>query len=72
MYEYGRLSKKCYIKNSKFRGAWVAQWVKPLPSAHVMVSGSWDRALHQAFCSAGSLLPPSLCLHLCLLVISVK
>ena len=25
-------------------GVWVAQWVKPLPSARVMISGSWDRA----------------------------
>uniref|UniRef100_A0A8C7AWE2 RRM domain-containing protein n=1 Tax=Neovison vison TaxID=452646 RepID=A0A8C7AWE2_NEOVI len=29
----------------------------PLPSAQVMISGSWDRAPHQALCSAGSLLP---------------
>ena len=40
------------------RGTWVAQWVKPLPSAQVMISGSWDRAPHRALCSAGSLLPP--------------
>ena len=39
-------------------GTWVAQWVKPLPSAQVMISGSWDRALRRALCSAGSLLPP--------------
>ena len=39
-------------------GAWVAQWVKPLPSAQVMISGSWDRALHLVLCLAGSLLPP--------------
>ena len=39
-------------------GAWVAQWVKPLPSAQVMISGSWDRGPHRALCSAGSLLPP--------------
>ena len=38
-------------------GAWVAQWVKPLPSAQAMISGSWDRAPHQALCSAESLLP---------------
>ena len=29
------------LKNPN-RGTWVAQWVKPLPSAQVMVSGSWD------------------------------
>ena len=52
--------------------AWVAQWFKPLPSAQVMMSGSWDRAPHRALCSAGSLLPPlALCLPLCLHVISV-
>ena len=48
-----------------FRGAWVAQWVKPLPSAQVMISGSWDRVPHRALCSAGSLLP-SLSLSVCL------
>ena len=37
-------------------GAWVAQWVGPLPSAQVMISGSWDRAPHRAPCSVGSLL----------------
>ena len=30
----------------KMRGAWVAQSVKYLPSAQVMISGSWDQALH--------------------------
>ena len=38
--------------------AWVAQWVKPLPSAQVMISGSWDWAPHRALFLAGSLLPP--------------
>uniref|UniRef100_M3Z7Y0 Uncharacterized protein n=1 Tax=Mustela putorius furo TaxID=9669 RepID=M3Z7Y0_MUSPF len=53
-------------------GARVAQWVKPLPSAQVMISGSWDRVPHRVLCSAGSLLPSlSLCLPLCLPVISV-
>ena len=32
--------------------------LKPLPSARVMIPGSWDRALHRTLCSAGSLLPP--------------
>ena len=42
-------------------GAWVAQSVKHLTSAQVMIRGSWDRALHQAPCSTGSpLLPLSL------------
>jgi len=37
-------------------GAWVAQMVKHLPSAQVMIPGSWDQALCPAPCSAGSLL----------------
>ena len=41
-------------------GTWVAQAVKPLPSAQVMIKGSWDRAQHQAPCSAESLLLPLL------------
>ena len=32
------------------------QLVKRLPSAQVMISGSWDRVPHWAPCSAGSLL----------------
>ena len=38
------------------RGAWVAQSVRRLPSAQVVISGSWDGALHRALCSLGSLL----------------
>ena len=38
--------------------AWVAQLVKQLPSAQVMISASWDRVPHWAPCSAGSLLLP--------------
>ena len=38
--------------------AWVAQSVKHLPLAQLMISGSWDRAPHQALCSARSLLLP--------------
>ena len=38
--------------------AWVAQSVKHLPSAQVMLPGSWDRTPHWAPCSAGSLLLP--------------
>ena len=40
------------------KGAWVAQLVKRLPSAQVMIPGSWDRAPHGVPCSAGSLLLP--------------
>ena len=39
-------------------GTWVAQSVKYLPSAQVMISGSWDPAPHWAPCSVGSLLLP--------------
>ena len=46
------------FKVSVPRGAWVAQWVKPLPLAQVVISGPWDRAQHWALCSVGSLLPP--------------
>ena len=39
-------------------GTWVAQWVKLLPSAQVMISRRWDQAPHQALRSVGSLLLP--------------
>ena len=59
------------------RGTWVAQLVKHLPSAQVMISRSWDPAPHWALCSAGSLLLPLLLLHalslpLLMLLISLK
>ena len=56
------------------RGAWVAQSVKCLPSAQVMISGSWDRAPHQVpplgacfFLPTPPACVPSLagCLYLC-------
>ena len=38
---------------------WVAQSVKHLPLAQVMITGSWDQApCHRAPCSVGSLLLP--------------
>ena len=50
--------------------AWVAQWVRHLALAQVMISGSWDRALRWASCSAGSLVL-HLPLQLALLVLSL-
>ena len=41
----------------------VAQWVKRLPSAQVMISGSWDRAPCQAPCSAGESASPFPLVH---------
>ena len=40
--------------------AWVAQLVKHLPSAQVMIPRSWNQALGRAPCSVGSLLLPLL------------
>jgi len=36
------------FKKGKVRDAWVAQSVKHLPLAQVMISGSWDQALSPA------------------------
>ena len=56
------------LKNT-FWGTWVAQLVKHLPLAQVMISRSWDGGLHWTCCSVGSLLL-SLPLLLPLLVLS--
>ena len=60
-----------YSIKSNQQGAWVAQSVKRPPSAQVMISGSWDRVLHWASCSAGSLLLP-LPLLLSLLILALN
>ena len=39
--------------------AWVVQLVQHLPLACIMISGSWDRALHGAPCSVGGSVSPS-------------
>ena len=45
-----------HFKRRNSWGAWVAQLVKHLPSAQVMIPESWDQALHWVPCSARSLL----------------
>jgi len=52
------LSRDSLKKRSPW-GTWVAQWVKCLPSAQVMIPGSWDQVLSWAPCSAG------VCFSLC-------
>ena len=52
------------------RGPWVAQLMKHLLSAQVMIRGSWDRVPHRAPCSVGNL-PLSLPLALHWLVLSL-
>ena len=39
-------------------GAWLAQWIKWLLSAQVLIQGTWALALSQGSCSAGCLLLP--------------
>ena len=38
---------------------WVAQWVKCMPLAQVMIPGVWDPARHRAPCSAGESASPT-------------
>ena len=59
-------------------GTWMAQLVKGLPSAQVMIPESWDQVLHWAPCPGGSLLlplplslPPA-CAHTLSLSLSLK
>ena len=56
--EFWELNFLHLCKTDNSGGAWVAQSVKHLPSLQVMISGSWNQALCQAPCSAGSLLLP--------------
>ena len=55
------------LKSQK-NGAWVAQLVKRLPWAQVVIPESWDQAPRWAPCSAGNLLLP-LCLPLPLFIL---
>ena len=45
-------------KREGMRDAWVAQLFQHLPSAQIVILGSWDQAPHQVLCSAGYLLLP--------------
>ena len=57
------------------RDAWVAQLVKPLPLAQVMIPESWDRVSHWAPCSVGILLlslPLTATLPACALSLSLS
>lgn len=47
--------RKTTRKKLPASGAWGAQWVKPLPSAQVMIPQSWDRVPLRAPCSVESL-----------------
>ena len=58
------------MKTEDSWNAWVAQLVKHLCLAGVMILGSWDPTLRQALCSSGSLLLP-LPLPLPLLVLTL-
>ena len=53
-------SQGCWLIHSKGGGSgtWVAQSFKSLPSAQVMIQGSWNRVPHRAPDSAGSLFLP--------------
>ena len=48
------------LKGEKRGGAWGAQLVKRLPSAQVLIPGSWDRVLHWALCPSPCLCSRSL------------
>ena len=50
-----------HVKNLNIQGTWVAQSVKRLPLGQDRTPGAWDRAPHQAPCSAGGPASPSAC-----------
>ena len=56
-------SKSQFFSNIKQRDTWVAQTVKHLPSAQVMIPGSWDpeSPMRQAPCSVESASPSPPC-----------
>ena len=53
-----------FFQDYWWQGAWVAQLMKRLLSAQIMILGSWDGAPCWAPCSVGSLLLPLLSLSL--------
>ena len=50
--------KEIPAKETSPGDAWVAQTIKHLPLAQVMIPGPWNPAPHWGPCSAGSLLLP--------------
>ena len=54
----GQIPNSSGYQETKYGGTWVAQSVKHLPLAQVMIPGSWDQAPHWAPFSEGSLLLP--------------
>ena len=53
-------SRKVWWFRNGLWGTWVAQSVKHLPLAQVLIPGSWDRAPNLVLCSVESLLLPLL------------
>ena len=60
------------ISKRRPRGTWVAQSVKCLPSAQVMIPGCWDQTPCWAVCSVKSLFlplpPPATLCYVCVCV----
>lgn len=49
---------KKVLKYPKTKGPQMAQLIKCLPTAQIMIPGVWDPVLNGSPCSAESLLPP--------------
>ena len=76
--EFERQSGGCGGREGKMKQDWIRRgapgWLsglKPLPSAQVMITGSWNRGHIGLSAQRGSCFLLSLCLPLCLLLISV-
>ena len=60
-----------FLNKPWLRGTWVVQLVKHLPSAQIMILGSWDRALRLGSVLSGTFAAPSVCCSLCLCSLSL-